>query len=489
MFRKYLGGDITRIEQEALNKEVQANPYVQDAKEGLDQLSGVNKVESLTNLESRLKTRIQKENPRRELTWLSAAAGIAVLVAATFLIWNSFENKTNVAQAESTINEEKSAADNNTNERETINDQEIDFNINTNEKGTKNDQEVDFNITVFGQGTVADNTVNTEDIIVAEQNEKINQPKTITVTKQERKDIPSSSERGALNQTNTTDTYYIDGVKVEGNLIPESEDSTPSSTQASPAQIAAQESKTDNTIENKKDLQKDIEETEESLVIASSDAIITKDQDLLSSSKVRKAKSASPESSVIPELKTVTGFVKDENGELLIGVSVYDIQNNIGTITNIDGNFTLDVPIDAQEFTISYTGYENLIVKIPENNEIIAYLNQGNTVLSEVAVTGLGSAKDENKSYEASAPINGNSTFKKYIKENLTYPSQATNAGIRGKVVLLFNVDSTGSPIDIEIKKSLGYGCDEEAIRLLRDGPKWTQGTIAKKNTISIKFK
>ena len=475
LFKKYLKGDISRIEQRALDKEVQENPYAQDAKEGLDQISSVNKEESFTNLESRLKSRIQKENPRKGIAWLSAAAGIAILVASALLVWQTFGNNKSISEATSNIvtNSEQNEI---YPESQSIGGEEFD------------DRDIDFDITVFNQGSVSVDEVHIEDFATEEQKEKINNSTSYTDVKQKRIEIPQSSSRTDYKQSESANTYYVDGVQVEGNLIPVAEKSTPSPKQASPDLIAAQENIAKSKLENNKELKKDITESENSATIGETDGFATDEIASPAASPTRKSKIANAPSNNVSELKTIKGVVKDEKGESLIGATVYDLQNNIGTVTDINGTFTLNVPVKVNELNISYTGYENLTIGIPENNEVIASIVQGAS-LSEVVVTDLGASKKESRSNVFAIPVDGNSAFKKYIKSNLVYPTEAKEANIKGKVVLLFNISSDGSPIDIEVKKSLGYGCDQEAIRLLREGPKWIPGNSNEKSSISIRFR
>ncbi|MEO1653976.1 MAG: energy transducer TonB [Bacteroidota bacterium] len=67
----------------------------------------------------------------------------------------------------------------------------------------------------------------------------------------------------------------------------------------------------------------------------------------------------------------------------------------------------------------------------------------------------------------------GNKALKKYLKDNLQYPAKAKAAGVKGKVFISFVVNPDGSISDIKIIKGLGYGCDEEAIRLMKNSPRW----------------
>ena len=71
----------------------------------------------------------------------------------------------------------------------------------------------------------------------------------------------------------------------------------------------------------------------------------------------------------------------------------------------------------------------------------------------------------------------GEDSLRAFIKKNLQYPKQAKKNKTEGTVTLSFNVDSVGNVRDIKVHKSLGNGCDEEAIRILQLIPHWTPGT------------
>lgn len=64
----------------------------------------------------------------------------------------------------------------------------------------------------------------------------------------------------------------------------------------------------------------------------------------------------------------------------------------------------------------------------------------------------------------------------KFISENRKYPAEAKAKDIHGKVIVAFVVERDGSLSDVKIRRGIGYGCDEEAIRLIKSMPKWTPG-------------
>lgn len=77
---------------------------------------------------------------------------------------------------------------------------------------------------------------------------------------------------------------------------------------------------------------------------------------------------------------------------------------------------------------------------------------------------------------EQPAPKGGMPAFYKYIGESIKYPMQAKQAKIQGKVFVEFVVDRDGSISNIKVVKGIGFGCDEEAARVLKESPKWRPG-------------
>lgn len=61
----------------------------------------------------------------------------------------------------------------------------------------------------------------------------------------------------------------------------------------------------------------------------------------------------------------------------------------------------------------------------------------------------------------------GKEEFRKYILENLKYPSLAIEKKIQGIVYLSAEINDHGDVLNVRVEKGLGYGCDEEAVRLI----------------------
>ncbi|AUD02524.1 energy transducer TonB [Spirosoma pollinicola] len=71
----------------------------------------------------------------------------------------------------------------------------------------------------------------------------------------------------------------------------------------------------------------------------------------------------------------------------------------------------------------------------------------------------------------------GMSALSTYMKANVNYPPEAQKAGMKGRVFVSFIVETDGSRTAITLLKELGYGCDEEAMRVIRLMPAWQPGS------------
>ena len=73
-------------------------------------------------------------------------------------------------------------------------------------------------------------------------------------------------------------------------------------------------------------------------------------------------------------------------------------------------------------------------------------------------------------------PSGGMAGWSAYLSANLGYPTTARRKGIEGTVIVAFVVNTNGTVSDFELLKGIGGGCDEEAIRIVKNSPKWTPG-------------
>lgn len=107
------------------------------------------------------------------------------------------------------------------------------------------------------------------------------------------------------------------------------------------------------------------------------------------------AANEAPEQSVsIQKQQKVTGTVKDENGEPVIGASVVVKGTTTGTITDADGNFTLPVQ-GTQTIQITYLGYQAKEIKARGGMSVNVIMEPDNRTLDDVVVTAFGIKREE----------------------------------------------------------------------------------------------
>lgn len=224
------------------------------------------------------------------------------------------------------------------------------------------------------------------------------------------------------------------------------------------------------------------EETSGQMVAATDEEVImtTGASDPESVKKMRIAKMA-----VIPTNDIIKGKVTDQKGEPLIGASVMYKGTNIGTVTDVNGEFSLLKKAENKQLTAQYIGYDPVEVPVDTSRTMLIAMNEDQKGLSEVVVVGHGVNKKANKD-NTPQPVDGKRKYLKYLKKNLVRPTDETCAQVKGKVVLTFLVNRDGRPFHIKVKKSLCESSDKEAIRLVQEGPDWTYGN--KQAEVTVKF-
>ena len=86
--------------------------------------------------------------------------------------------------------------------------------------------------------------------------------------------------------------------------------------------------------------------------------------------------------------RTVTGSVIDEEGEPLIGASILVKGTSSGTVTDLDGNFSVEVPDGSNVLIISYTGFGTQEITLSSSNSYSLIMVEETKIVGEVIVTG-----------------------------------------------------------------------------------------------------
>ncbi len=157
---------------------------------------------------------------------------------------------------------------------------------------------------------------------------------------------------------------------------------------------------------------------------------------------------------------TVTGTVKDAAGEPLIGVSIVVKGTTIGTVTDFDGTFTLQVQRDPSNLMLSYTGFKTREVQVSAgSNTVDVVLEEDIANLEEVIVSGLASGVKRSNSGNAVTSVSADEL-------NGSTNAQTLDYALHGKIPGVQMTTSSGAPgggINIQLRgiSTLGTGASQ----------------------------
>jgi TonB-dependent SusC/RagA subfamily outer membrane receptor len=143
--------------------------------------------------------------------------------------------------------------------------------------------------------------------------------------------------------------------------------------------------------------------------------------------------------------KVVKGIVTDRNGDAIIGANVIEKGTSNGTITNIDGQFSLSVSENAI-LQISYIGYQTSEIAVHNQSSVHVKIDENAQSLNELVVVGYGVQKKVNLSGAVQA-VSGSAISSR--------PITNVNRGLQGLVLNLNIANSTGradSALEINIR-------------------------------------
>lgn len=171
-----------------------------------------------------------------------------------------------------------------------------------------------------------------------------------------------------------------------------------------------------------------------------------------------------------------TGRIVDQQNNPVPFANIMNRKDEVGTYTNEKGLFNLISSDSVLELQVKALGYEtrNLSISSDKRAEVVM-----NTDPSAYNYTISGKAKSkstarkQNVQVEEPEPEVGWSNYDIYIANNIRLPDNLQERP-KNSVELSFDIDNNGQPINIRVSQSSSCAsCDQEAIRLLREGPKW----------------
>ena len=171
------------------------------------------------------------------------------------------------------------------------------------------------------------------------------------------------------------------------------------------------------------------------------------------------------------QTRTIKGEVTDaQNGEALIGATVIVVGEKGGTVTDFDGNFSLQVSSSAKKIKVSYIGYIDKVLSISDNMKV--KLESDSKALADVVVIGYGTARKSDLTGSVATVKS-----KDFNKGLVSSPEQLINGKVSG-VQIMSNSGSASAGSTIRVRGGASLNASNDPLIVL-DGVPLEQGGIS----------
>jgi hypothetical protein len=448
---KYLKGELTPTERHQLEKASLDDPFLADALEGYSN-TPVNIQADLNELSRRLKKEEQQAKvvpmvtaSRTGFPWLRAAVMIAVIAVAGWMVSEFAFNKKTPDIAHS-----------------------------NNSEPVKKTETPSSNETNARPDTIAAGNSNSNDEVAVQK----------PIPSESTYKQPTTSRKDADKTDNTGEVEIkpiVDEPLAQSTVTPDS-------------RIEEEKLKREKELTAKSAQQEVLSNNQgRAVIIPPTDNALKTDNNIAKANTKNTQEKQEPQ----PDYNNVNVFqgqVLDANNNALPFVNITNAKDNVGTYTDARGNFTLVSTDSVLSVNVRSLGYENTKTVLSNENEINQIqLQEDRSMTARVLDTvkrNLSRARG-NMKFEEPEPADGWDYYDSYLVNNLNVPEtferKLTQQG-GGEVELSFEVNKHGEPINIKIEKSLCDKCDEEAIRLVKEGPKWKRKAKKGRTKVLVPF-
>jgi TonB family protein len=215
--------------------------------------------------------------------------------------------------------------------------------------------------------------------------------------------------------------------------------------------------------------------------------------DSVSLGKVKASNAAAYRQQVASPTNYFRGRVLDSSYNPLPFANVTNTRDNVGTYADAKGYFTLISPDSILNVQVYSNGFvQNNNVQLRNNvlnNQVIMQEDKSlqGLVLSQKTFNTKRSP-EANMKFEEPEPADGWYNYDTYLVNNIKMPEDVKTKRALGDVQVSFDVNKNGDPTNIKVEKSLCQKCDEEAIRLIKEGPKWKRKGKKSRVTVTVPF-
>lgn len=186
--------------------------------------------------------------------------------------------------------------------------------------------------------------------------------------------------------------------------------------------------------------------------------------------------------------------VVDEEGKPIIAATVLVANTTNGTLTDENGNFTLEVGSD-QSIQVAYIGMSTVTMSVKDclkkADQTIVLTESDTKKYVKVVASAPQTVVSDDQTFSVVEQMpeypGGMRAGLEFMARNLRYPTKAREAGKQGRVIVQFVVRKDGSLSDFKVLCSVDPWLDAEAIRVISTMPKWKPGMQDGK-PVSVKF-
>jgi TonB family protein len=207
---------------------------------------------------------------------------------------------------------------------------------------------------------------------------------------------------------------------------------------------------------------------------------------------------------------TVKGNVTDENNSPVADAIIIVAGSTRGTTTDANGWFELKNVSETAQLAISHVSYEAQMISLNKTStELIITLKRAVNKITGPVVVGRP-INAENAKTAVSNPVpesadikvveqhpefpGGREALMAYLLENLEYPATARKTNVEAIALVSFTVDKNGDIRNAKSLKTIGFGIDKEALRVVNEMPRWNPAVqngkpVEMEYTLEINFK
>ncbi len=454
---RYHRGLLSAKERHALEKAALDDPFLADALEGYA-VPGVNASADLSELQKRLEERTERTRviplaggKTRSFPWLRAAAAIVILAGAGYLAYQfaftGNEPNSEIAKTEPGVTQQKPASD---------------------------------SPAISGNETTSAPSVNAD-----KQGTIITDPPGLIRSKQK-----DAAAKGTDTVNNNAAVNYYTPEKSPSDGLANNRNAAAKKDLAVAKPVTAPVAEGDLALTTKEKPDKDRAE-----MFADSVAATNRADD--ARAKARVATANRNNQAYRNQSNIFRGRVTDNNNNGIPFANVTNVEDNVGTYTDARGYFNLTSPDSVLSVQTRALGFNSYNVQLRNNiadNRVVMQEDQSvaSQTLSEKKVNYERRSRDAaNFKLEGEPePEDGWEDYDSYLANNVNIPQEfkSRQTEVSRTVEVSFEVNKNGEPVNFKVIKSLCSKCDEEAIRLIKQGPKWKRKARKGRTTVAISF-